>query len=656
MKQIRSFCFVGLLLFIACKPPTTATQITQEEQQQATVLYNQAESLLQKGQVEEAYKTFESVFTQYPRANVSDNALLRGAQIKANQKDFPKALEFLDQLVHTYPESDIKDHALRDQAYIYHMQENCDRMMSTFFSITLDQLPEKDQAKLNSRSESCIEKNNKSQYALILQLKKYEGMQNNNPLFYSSQQKIIESIDQEKDEKFLTSIAHRYKKNFPAGYASYRMIQLANEEGNKRKVEKWSSYFQENFPLHPKSEKVFDLAQTTQMDTKSNAKKIGVLLPLSGSQKQVGQLILNGLMLAIGTFDQAPQENGIELIVEDTASDPDIARQRIKKLIFTDEVIAVIGPITSKETESVADLAAAVNLPLITMSPKEDITMLADTVFRNSITKKEQAIALAQLTNQVLDIHRVAVLYPETSYGQEFLEIFWKEFEKYGGTVQGAEGYANDQTHFAQPIQKLVGLYPLSLRKDELCSKRYSEIWYDKKKKGLDLPNCFPQEELPPIIDFEAILIPDGPTKARQILPALKYHDVRGVQALGTNLWNTPDLLRGTTGGEMEGALFLDAFYIGKKSPTTQNFVQKFYSHFGYEPSVLEAQAYDSLAFMMDILRSKNISSRSKLVQEMLKKENYEGVTGLTSFSQNREAVRKLTALMVSKDKIVELY
>ncbi|MCB1198767.1 MAG: penicillin-binding protein activator, partial [Deltaproteobacteria bacterium] len=423
-----------------------------------------------------------------------------------------------------------------------------------------------------------------------------------------------------------------------------------------RKAQKWESYYTQYFPLHPYAQKVQEQSVAEVMSSKADGKKIGVLLPLSGPQKHIGQLVLNGLTLAVGSFTMPYQDNSIELIVEDTQSQPTIARQKIKKLIFTDQVIAIIGPLTSRETEGVADLAAASEIPLITLSPKEGITEVSETVFRNSITKKEQAIALAQLTNQVLDIHRVAILYPETSYGKEFMEIFWKEFEKYGGNIHGAEGYQEDQTHFSEPIKKLVGLYPASLRSEELCSKRYSEIWYERKKKGLELPNCFPAEELPPIIDFEAIFIPDGHHRARQILPALKYHDIRGVQVLGSNLWNTQELLKGTTGGELEGALFLDSFFIGKKSAVVQQFIQQFYTHYGYEPSILEAQGFDSLTFLIDILSSKKISSRGKLMQELYRKKDFNGVTGLTGFSKNREAIRNLTALMVSQNKIIELY
>lgn len=236
------------------------------------------------------------------------------------------------------------------------------------------------------------------------------------------------------------------------------------------------------------------------------------------------------------------------------------------------------------------------------------------------------------------------------------MQIFWKEFEKYGGVIHGSEGYEESATDFSSPIKRLVGLSPIELRRGEICGPANSKKWEQQKKKGLPLPACYPLEFLPPIVDFEAIFIPDHYSKARLILPALKYHDVRGVQVLGTNLWDNTKLLQDNIGQDLEGVMFTDSFFIKSKQPHVQEFIQQFYSHYGYEPSILEAQSYDSLQFLMQQLQNHKPKSRKKLVKALFDTDtNFQGVTGFTGFSTSREALRTLTFLTVYQNEITQL-
>jgi hypothetical protein len=54
----------------------------------------------------------------------------------------------------------------------------------------------------------------------------------------------------------------------------------------------------------------------------------------------------------------------------------------------------------------------------------------------------------------------------------------------------------------------------------------------------------------------------------------------------------------------------------------------------------------------MDILLSKTISSPSEMKEELLRVQNFKGVSGLKGFAESGKAIRKLSLLKVNKGKI----
>jgi ABC-type branched-subunit amino acid transport system substrate-binding protein len=655
---IRNVALCVLLFLTACETlAPSRREAPPEVQAQAQTLYDQAQALLNQGQLDAAYNQFYSLSTQYPNTRVADNALLRCAQIQMRQNQNAQAQTLLTELTKSYPQSDVRSAAYRDLLTLQSQQADCEGLLDSVLNLNLSDLSVQDQAKISSHVQNCYRAHPEdTRYGLAWRIQKSKTMDATHPLYQQTREKIIALIEKEDNKAFLEKVVERYPKEFPSGYIAYELTQRYQQEDRTRAMQSWSAYFLENFPMHPKMQNVFDLSQMYEKADTANVQKIGVLLPLSGERETLGQLVLNGLTLALGTFVDDQANHPFELIIEDTQSDPSIAREKAKNLIYKHHVVAIVGPLSADETENIADLAQQFDLPVLSMSTKENLTQMGQTLFRNSLTKKEQAIALAQLTNGILGIHRMAILYPETAYGKEFMQIFWKEFEKYGGKIHGAEGYEEEATDFSKPIKRLVGLSPIELRRGEICGPANSKKWELHKKKGLELPACYPLEYLPPIVDFEAIFIPDHYSKARLILPALKYHDVRGVQVLGTNLWDNKKLLQDNIGQDLEGAIFTDSFFIKNQAPHVQKFMQTFYTHYGYEPSILEAQSYDSLRFLMDQLQKNNPKSRKKLVKALLNKNtNFQGVTGFTGFASSREALRTLSILTVHQNEIVEL-
>jgi len=164
------------------------------------------------------------------------------------------------------------------------------------------------------------------------------------------------------------------------------------------------------------------------------------------------------------------------------------------------------------------------------------------------------------------------------------------------------------------------------------------------EKKGEDS-----EEEPEPIIDFDAVFIPDSYERVGLIASQLAYYDVVGVRLLGTNLWNSQELIE-IAGKYVHGALFPSGFFPGSGYKGVDSFVNQYRANFGEEPRLLAAIGYDTIRVVKEILKEKgkDIKTRRALRLALAASENFDGVTGPMVFDDNRRAKRNPLLLTVS--------
>jgi len=654
MEMFRKYALTVILLisFASCMKPTGGAlqnQASDRVQQKALAEFKATEALFQQGKMAQALIQYQSIAKNYYNTTSADNALLRIAQIYKREKNIPVAETTLKKLLTLYPESDVKPQALREMVAITMQQNKYEEALNYMVEVDLKKLSSKEQASLTTAANTCLQRVKREDLALLWAINRTDVQ--TTP---EVQNQLLQKINTMTDKKLLERIIVRRKNLFPGQEAAAQRYKIAKEQ-NDPETKKWAYYIVEHYPTSELAQQLRTEISEPIPFSGTGSYKIGVLLPLTGDQQVYGNQVLNGIKTAVEIVKQTNPNQSIQLVVEDVGLGGDASKQAMQRLLVEHQIIAAIGPMSLKDTESIAEMAQTNNLPVISLTPAENATSLGSTIFRNSITKNEQAIVLAQILTDIMGIKRTAILYPNNTYGKEFMELFWTEYVKKGGEIRGAEEYDRTTSDYETPIKKLVGLYRKELRKNELCSKIQSDKWIEMKKMGGPLPNCYPIEELPPILDFEAIFIPESFDKARQILPTLLFHEVKGMQVVGTNLWNTDELLSGSIGGEIEGALFLDGFFKGRTTPEVTSFMQKYYELNNAEPGILEAQGYDSAMAVINVIQKKSPSSREAMVKNLFKLSDFKGVTGLKGFNNNRDANRTLTTLIVDQNRIVEL-
>jgi len=379
--------------------------------------------------------------------------------------------------------------------------------------------------------------------------------------------------------------------------------------------------FVEMYPDHPQifmaRENIADLRQmAVDRDT------IGCLFPLTGLYSQFGSRALDGVELALHQFSAASLDPSVRIIVKDTGADPEKALSAFQELVDAD-VKAIIGPMVT--AEAVAEKAQELGIPLITLTQKENIPQKGDYIFRNYITPRIQTEVLVDYAVQNLGITRFAVLYPSEKYGITFMHQFWDRVLAHGGELTRMESYDPEKTDFADAIKKLI--------------ERYEPPDGDEAR---------------PVIDFEAIFIPDGPKKAGLLIPQIAYHDIEEVYLLGTNLWYSQRFVE-MARQFLQGSIFPVGFFPEASSWRVVGFVDEFTAVFGNEPGFLEAVAYDTAKILFEIITRSETSYRSLIRDELLQLSEYPGVTGITTFRPDGDVEKKLYLLSIKGDQFVEL-
>jgi ABC-type branched-subunit amino acid transport system substrate-binding protein len=138
------------------------------------------------------------------------------------------------------------------------------------------------------------------------------------------------------------------------------------------------------------------------------------------------------------------------------------------------------------------------------------------------------------------------------------------------------------------------------------------------------------------------------------ILPQLAFHDVRGVQLLGTSQWYVPEGIRKEM-DYFEGSVLTAPFFAESSKRSVMNFTDTFFGATGREPDYREALAYDTSRMLLDALRDRGVTDRRTLRDRLRRIEAFEGVTGWVSMTKAGEMQRGSFILKVEGRQIVEV-
>ncbi|MBW2335506.1 MAG: penicillin-binding protein activator [Deltaproteobacteria bacterium] len=658
MKFKCAIILLSAVLFIwACAPkPVIAPapdQVTSEDE-----FFSRAEQLYESESYDEALALYDEYFRRFPDKPLAAAALMKIGIIRALKENYEEARSAFRNIISAYPTSSFVPDAMVEELRTYYQQGRYQDVIE----LAPDMLKTIDSWTHIFRIYALIGDVYMTQGAPIDALDYYARAWEfaSGPELEAIAEKFKEAIAQLDSADVAILIQHP-DESLPMDYLLFQLgLNYALEE-NYGDALMILNQFIEKYPAHENR----ILAESLIDEIKKNAffkrYTIGCLLPLSGPYQAFGQRALQGLELAQAQFSSQSSNPPLNIIIKDTGADPDKTITALEEL-YRDQVAAIIGPIVTSEIA--AREAQQMGIPIITLTQKDNIPEIGDKVFRNFITPKMQVQTLTSFTVESLGLYRFAILYPDETYGTTFMNLFWDQLLESGGQVVAVESYKPDQTDFSDSIKKLVGLFyeiPEDLKpvEEELADDQELE---DAETSGqaedqTQVPGArggAKEDEPEPIVDFDAIFIPDSPGKAGQIVPQLAYHDIKDVYILGTNLWHSDSLIK-IAQQYVQGAVMPDGFFAASPSPRVQKFVRDFEETYQETPDFIEAIVYDTAMILFNVVSREQIRYRSEIRDELLNLDAFPGVTGLTRFDENGDAQKKLYLLRVKGKKFVEL-
>ncbi len=337
---------------------------------------------------------------------------------------------------------------------------------------------------------------------------------------------------------------------------------------------------------------------------------IALVLPVTGDGASYAAQVEAGVRLRFErAADLSPDVP--ELVVLDTGGDGGRLSSIATDLGRDESCLAVIGPLTSGETEAFAPFAQDYGLPILApAATSADIDEIGDYVHRLVPAGAEEAVTVAEYAVRRAGCERLAILHSYTSSSVTQSEQFAATVESMGAQVVRTEAFATDDTDFRSQISSIRASRP------------------------------------------DGIFIPVTAYEAVQIAPQLRYYSLDAV-ILGTSGLDNEAVLR--LGGEyMEGAVFTCSFGAGSTYPPTSSFVFHFRRRYGNDPSILAAQGYDAASVLLDA-SSEGADDRSGFERALTSGGSIRGASGICTIGARTVSRVSLPLVMVSDGEIVSV-
>ena len=348
-----------------------------------------------------------------------------------------------------------------------------------------------------------------------------------------------------------------------------------------------------------------DSGSSDNKDSVTNI-KIGAFGPYEGDASVYGVAVRNGIQLAIDDFNANNTLLGgkVELVSYDTKADPIEATNAYNKLVDSDEVVAIVGGVTSGESVAVAQHSQSVGTVMI--SPSATALEFASTgpnVFRACYTDPIQAEALAKYAIS-LGHKNIAIIYNSgLDYSIGLKEVFEKTLNDNGITLVASEAYSEGDTDFNAQLTKIKSANP------------------------------------------ELIFIPDYYQNATLIAKQVKALGIEATLMGGDGVDGILDINKDDTTA-IEGFIFSN--HYSPEDDVIIGWDKKYQEAYNQAPNAFAFLAYDATNLLIQAIEKAGTTDQAK-IQEQMQATNFDGILGHLEFDENGDP-KKDVAFVTIKD------
>mgnify|MGYP002039418809 CR=1 FL=1 len=336
--------------------------------------------------------------------------------------------------------------------------------------------------------------------------------------------------------------------------------------------------------------------------------KIGLIVPLSGEHREIGESIINSVRLAINKINS----DKIQIIPRDTKSNPE-ETLKISKELYEEGVRIILGPVFNKNLIYLDELQDVTFLSLTNKVIDNPKNIISAGINANSQLK---TIIKFQKLNE---INKTIFLIPKENYKEEIEKAIKQSKIK----TKEVFYYDSDPTKLTSQIEKITKYYQRKQNlEDEIKRLENSdEISKEKKIKILEKQDTLGK------VDFDSIIISDFDESLKSITTSLLYTDVspKKIYFITLNQWFDESLLKETN--------LQPIYFPSINKENYDKFINIYHETFNEYPNQLSFLSYDLVGLVYYLAIQNNLIIDKKM---FLKKNMFKGKMGIFEVKDNK--------------------
>ena len=335
--------------------------------------------------------------------------------------------------------------------------------------------------------------------------------------------------------------------------------------------------------------------------------KIGLIVPTSGINSDLGNSIIKSVRLAINKID----DNRIEIIPKDTRSNP-INSLRASKELYDQGVRIVIGPVFNESVKYLDELEDMTFISLTNKIHGNPSNVISAGV--NAISQINTIKKFKKLNN----LERSIFLIPKKYYKKEIDLAINKTKIK----LKDKFYYDSDPTLLTAQIEKLTRYAQRKKNLEDEIERLENSLDKNKEKK---IENLKKKDTLGGI-NFDSVIIADFDESLKSVATSLLYTDVssKRISYLTLNQWFDESLLKEPS---------LHPIYFPSINKENYDFFIGEYNNF-YEskPNQISFLSYDLVGLVYYLIYKNDFKISDNI---FYKKNKFKGKIGIFEINKN---------------------
>ena len=339
--------------------------------------------------------------------------------------------------------------------------------------------------------------------------------------------------------------------------------------------------------------------------------KIGVIAPMTGGAAQVGKDMVNGMTQWLAENGNKIAGRPVEVIVEDSQGQPNIALTKLRKLVESDKVQVLVGEVFAHIGYAMAPKVDEYRIPMLyPIIAADDLTQRkpAKWVVRTGWTSSQPSHPFGEYAAKTLGYKRIATVAIDYAFGWEVVGGFQKTFEENGGQIVQKLwpplGTTDFAPYLAQIRRDVDAVFALMVAASSL---RFPKQYEDAGLKA------------------KVPLIGGGTTFDEFVLPSLGDEAIGGITPL--------------------------IYSAAIDTPTNKRFVKEYRARFGKVPSYFSESTYTSTRWINEAAKAigGEVEDREKFLAALRKVEIADAPRGPIKLDAHGNPIQNIYIRKVEK-------